>query len=116
MSTPLENERDALLTRMDASRNSYRARLVKRERHPMVDDGGVFPRSRTFRFIARHPYYASMGMVAALALIPRRPLGRAVKGGIALTAGILGSSARTLVMRQILPSVLDSLGSRRHRP
>jgi len=109
----LETERKALLARMDVSRSVYRSRYAKAEEHLEARDSGTFPRSQTFKFIARHPYYASIGVVAALAVIPRRPLSKALRGGIALTAGILGSSARTLMLRQVLPSVLKTLGSRR---
>ena len=114
MSNSLENEKNALLARMDVSRSAYRSRYVRAEKY-QADDLGTFPRSRTFRFITRHPYYASIGVAAALGLIPRKPLGKVLRGSMALTAGILGSSARTLMMRQVLPSVLSSLGSRRRR-
>jgi len=43
------------------------------------------------------------------------PLRRAVKSGAVLAAGMLGSSAKTLVMRQVLPSMLRSLRSRSRR-
>ena len=115
MSNSLENEKNALLARMDVSRCAYRSRYVRAEEYPQADDLGTFPRSRTFKFITRHPYYASIGVAAALGLIPRKPLGKVLRGSMALTAGILGSSARTLMMRQVLPSVLSSLGSRRRR-
>ncbi len=115
MSNSLENEKNALLARMDVSRSAYRSRYAKAEEYPTTDDVGAFPRSRTFRFILRHPYYASLGVAAALALVPRKPLGKVLRGSVALTAGVLGSSARTLMMRQVLPSVLSSLGSRRRR-
>jgi hypothetical protein len=115
MSTPLENERRALLERMNASREDYRSRFVhtEDEHHPAVRPTDVFPRSRTFKFIARHPYYASLGLLAAMSAVPSRSLSKAVKGGVAVTAGILGSSARTLLVRQVLPSMIRSFRSAR---
>src|SRR5688500_8109021 len=114
MSTPLEDERKALLDRMSASRKYYRSKFVhtEDERHPAVSTD-VFPRSRTFKFIARHPYYTSLGLLAAMSAVPSKSLSRAVKGGIAVTAGILGSSARTLLVHQVLPSMMRSARSRR---
>lgn len=100
---------------MDASRRNYRAMFVHEDEHEQVHDTHAFPRSHTFKFIARHPYYVS-GTLVALSLVSRGRLSRAVKGGLALTAGILGSSARTLMIRQILPSVISSLRSRNRRP
>jgi hypothetical protein len=117
MSNELEQERNALLERMHASRNSYRSELVHTEeteepgRRSAID---AFPRSQTFKFVTRHPYSTSLGLLAALAVLPRKPLSRVVKGGIALAAGMLGSSAKTLIVRQVLPSVVGSLRSR-HR-
>lgn len=112
MSTPLEYERRALLERMSASRRDYRARFLDEDEH-LQAAGDVFPRSRTFRFIARHPYYTSVGLFAALSALPSKSLSKAVKGGIALSAGVLGSSARALMMREVLPSVIQSFRSRR---
>lgn len=115
MSTPLEDEQKALLERMNASRRNYRSMFVHEHENEKVHDTHAFPRSHTFKFITRHPYYVS-GALAALSLVSRGRLSRAVKGSVALTAGILGSSARTLMMRQVLPSVISSLRSRNRRP
>ena len=112
MSRELEEERNALLERMHASRHSYRSELVHVEEPEHTTAVGAFPRSRTFKFIARHPYYASLGLLAALSVIPRKPLGRAVKGGIALTAGMLGNRAKDMMVRQLLPSAVHWLRSR----
>jgi len=112
MSGALEDERNALLERMHASRKTYRSELTPAEGPVQAPTDDVFPRSETFKFIKRHPYYASLGLLAALSIMPRMPLRRAVKGGAALAAGMLGSSAKTLVMRQVLPSMVRSLRSR----
>ena len=84
MSGALEDERNALLERMHASRKTYRSELTPAKEQvqaPTRDD--VFPRSETFKFIKRHPYYASLGLLAALSIMPRMPLRRAVKSGAA---------------------------------
>jgi hypothetical protein len=112
MSSDLEQDRNALLERMHASRNNYRSELVHTEEPGRTAAADAFPRSRTFKFITRHPYSTSLGLLAALAVLPRKPLGRAVKAGVALAAGVVGNSAKTIVMRQVLPSVVRSLRSR----
>jgi hypothetical protein len=114
MSTALEDEQKALLERMDASRRNYRSRFIHEHEDEQVHDTHAFPRSHTFKFITRHPYYVS-GALLALSLVSRGRLNKAVKGGVALTAGMLGSSARTLIMRQVLPSMISSLRSRNRR-
>jgi hypothetical protein len=113
MSTQLENERQALLERMSESRKDLRVRYVHEEDERAFSDTGTFPRSRTFKFITRHPYYSSLGVLAALTALPSGSLSKAVRSGAALTAGMLGGSARSLVIRQILPSMLTSFRSRR---
>ncbi|SEP32352.1 hypothetical protein [Nitrosovibrio sp. Nv6] len=116
MSIPLEDERKALLERMRESRRHYRSMFIPADEHDEPADIQAFPRSRTFKFITRHPYYTSMGLLAALSMMPRGPLNKAVKGGIAITAGVLASSARTLMVHQVLPSVVRSFRSRNRRP
>jgi hypothetical protein len=114
MSSQLENERQALLERMSESRKDLRGRFVHKEEDEGTLSGiDVFPRSHTFKFITRHPYYTSVGLLAALTALPSGSLSKAVKGGVALTPGMLGSTARSLVMRQVLPSMLTSFRSRR---
>ncbi|ODT74244.1 MAG: hypothetical protein ABS69_12415 [Nitrosomonadales bacterium SCN 54-20] len=113
MSTSLEYEKKALLERMHASRREYRSKYGHEDEGTQPTGDDVFPRSRTFRFITRHPYSISLGLLAVLAAMPSRSLGKAVKSGIALSSGVLGSSARTMVMREVLPVVIRSLNSRR---
>lgn len=112
MSTSLEYERKALLERMRASRREYRSRYAHEDEQMQVMGDDVFPRSRTFRFIARHPYYVSLGLLAVLSTVQSKSLSKTVKGGMALSAGVLGSSARSLMVRQVLPSVIRSFRSR----
>ncbi|PTQ81875.1 hypothetical protein C8R21_10756 [Nitrosospira multiformis] len=112
MSTSLEYEKKALLERMNATRREYRSRYGHEDERTEATDDDVFPRSRTFRFIARHPYSISLGLLVVLSTVPSRSLSKAVKSGIALSSGVLGSSARTLLMREVLPAVIRSLNSR----
>lgn len=115
MNNSLEDERKALLEQMSASRRTYRSKFMPADEQEQEDETYAFPRSHTFKFITRHPYYASAGLLAVLSMIPRGPLNKALKGGVALTVGILGSSARTLMMRQVLPSMMRSFRSRNRR-
>jgi hypothetical protein len=112
MRRPLEDERNALLERMHASRTTYRSELSHVEEQVDAVAADVFPRSETFKFVKRHPYYASLGLIAALSIMPRMRLRRAVKSGAALATGVLASSAKTLVMRHVLPSMVRTLRSR----
>jgi len=112
MSGALEDERNALLERMHASRKTYRCELTHAKEQVQAPIDDVFPRSETFKFIKRHPYYASLGLIAALSIMPRMRLRRAVKSGAALATGVLASSAKTLVMRHVLPSMVRTLRSR----
>jgi hypothetical protein len=114
MSTPLEEERRALLARMQASREVYRSRFPSKT-HTEIQDPHVpppltrepaFPRSHTFRFIGQHPYAAAVVASALIAAIPGGAVKKAVKGGAVFAAGIIGSQARTLLVRELLPSII----------
>jgi hypothetical protein len=107
MSASLEDEKKALLERMHASRSAYRSQFGHVDEDHDADDAHAhpFPRSHTFRFLTHHPYSIAIGLLATLAVVPRGSLSKAAKGGIALTAGVLGSKTRALIMRQLLPSV-----------
>ncbi|MGH8684004.1 MAG: hypothetical protein ACREUM_01495 [Nitrosospira sp.] len=111
MSASLEEEKKALLERMHASRSAYRSRFMHADEGPRAHDAHAFPRSHTFKFLTRHPYSAAIGLMAALAIVPRGSLSKAVKGGVAVTAGVLGSKTRALMMRQLLPSMVHLLRS-----
>ncbi|MDN5881009.1 MAG: hypothetical protein L0H37_01425 [Nitrosospira sp.] len=119
MNTSLEEEKRALLERMHASRRNFRSRFVDEDEdedaHDHADDADAFPRSHTFKFLTRHPYSsAAIGLLATLAVLPRGSLSRAVKGGAAIAVAVLGSQARALMMRQLLPSMMHLLKS--HKP
>jgi hypothetical protein len=113
MSDDLEEEKKALLKRMQASRRAYRARFAHEEELPPEED--AFPRSHTFRFLTRHPCTTALGVLAALAVVPRRSLGRAVKGGAALAARALGRETKTLMVRHLLPAAAHWVRSNKRR-
>ncbi|SFW18075.1 hypothetical protein [Nitrosovibrio sp. Nv17] len=112
MSAPssLEEEKTALLARMQARRDAYRARFVRAEasRHAP----SAFPRSHTFRFLARHPYSLTLGLAAVIVLAPRPSLRAATRGGARLTSGLLSGPVRALLARQLLPSMIRLLRAR----
>ncbi|MDQ3185524.1 MAG: hypothetical protein M3Q16_03485 [Pseudomonadota bacterium] len=117
MSASLEDEKKTLLERMHASRSAYRSQFMHAdEDHRLVHDSYAFPRSRTFKFLTRHPYSAAAGVLATLALVPRGTLSKVAKGSVALTAGVLGSKAKALVVRQLLPSMVHLLRSPKPPP
>lgn len=111
MSASLEDEKKALLERMHASRDAYRSMFNHADEDHPADATHAFPRSHTFKFLTRHPYSAALGLVAVLAIMPRGSLSKAAKGGVAITAGLLGSKTRTVMMRQVLPSMVHLLRS-----
>jgi hypothetical protein len=99
---PLEEQRDALLARIHASREAYRQQMHAVEvpppaptMHELTDDTRThpFPRSQTMRWILGHPLLIAGG-VAALALIgPRR-----AANGVARAAPLVSSAAGLLTM------------------
>ncbi len=112
MSNSLEDERKAILERMSASRRNYRLMSAHEENsHRQADDTHAFPRSHTFKFLTRHPYYAALAALAIVAALPRRSLKKTVKGSAAVTAGILSDGMKTVMMRRILPIAIQLLRS-----
>jgi len=99
---PLEEQRDALLARIHASREAYRQQMHAVEvskpapaMHELMDDTRThpFPRSQTMRWLLGHPLLVAGG-VAALALIgPRR-----VVNGVARVAPLVSSAAGLLTV------------------
>jgi hypothetical protein len=99
---PLEQQRDALLARIHASREAYRQTMHAVEvskpaptMHELLDDTRTqpFPRSQTMRWLLGHPLVVAGG-IAALALIgPRRMV-----NGVARAAPLVSSAAGLLTM------------------
>jgi hypothetical protein len=126
MSTPLEEERRALLERMRASRENYRSRFPDepssqahyKPHHQHLHDPSppndhAFPRSHTFRLITRHPYVTALAASALIAAIPGGAVKKAVKGSAVFAAGMIGSQARILMARELLPSMIRLIRSRK---
>lgn len=115
MTNSLEEERTAILERMDASRRNYRRMFAHENeheyKHPSVTN--TFPRSHTFKFVTRHPYFTSLAVLALIAAMPRGSLKKAAKGSAAVTAGILRSQLKSSLINGVLPSVLHLMRSRR---
>ena len=101
---PLEEQRDALLARIHASRAAYRQQMHTADAaaaapaptmHELMDDSRThpFPRSQTMRWLLGHPLIIAGG-VAALAVIgPRRVL-----NGVARVGPLVSSGAGLLTM------------------
>jgi hypothetical protein len=123
MSNSLEDERKAILERMSASRRNYRNMFALEDsqehaHEAHANEAHAFPRSHTFKFITRHPYFAALGALAAVAALPRGSVKKAVKSSAAVTAsiaGILGSPTRTSIITHVLPPVIRLLRSSKRR-
>lgn len=121
MSTPLEEERRALLARMQASREICRSRFPPQTPPEQFHDPAAsplhseqpFPRSHTFRFMQRHPYAAALAAGVLIAAIPGGAVKKAAKGSAVFAAGMIGSQARTLMLRELLPSMIRLMHSRK---
>jgi hypothetical protein len=117
MSNSLEDERRAILERMSASRESYRNMFAHEDKHEheRADEALSFPRSHTFKFITRHPYYTSLAALAAVGMLPKGSVKKAVKGSAAVTAGILSSRTKTSLITRVLPSMIRVMRSGKRR-
>lgn len=115
MSNSLEEERKAILERMSASRRNYRLMFAHEDSHEQANHTHTFPRSHTFKLLTRHPYYVSLAALAAVAIMPRGSLKKAVKGSAAVTAGILSSETKTSMMRRVLPPMIRLLRSNKRQ-
>ncbi|HEX8874669.1 MAG TPA: hypothetical protein VF780_08575 [Nitrosospira sp.] len=111
MSSALEDERKAILERMSASRENYRLMFTHDDNRRQANDTHAFPRSHTFKFLTRHPYYAALAALTVVAVMPRGSLKKTVKGGAAVTAGVLGNRMKTIMMRNVLPTAVYLLRS-----
>lgn len=94
----LEEERQAILQRMQASREHYRHMLRDQPEvhanphHPegrhavYAVDRNEFPRSKTMRWIAQHPFLCAAAVAALIVIGPGRIVRGAAKGGNAAPA------------------------------
>lgn len=127
-SGPLEEQRDALLARIHASRDAYRQQMQTVDAgrptptmQQMMDDPAAhpFPRSQTMRWLIGHPWLIAGG-VAAIALIgPRRAVnGMARVGPLASTAAsmitmTLQDPARMRMVTRGIATLTNMVRSRR---
>jgi hypothetical protein len=125
---PLEEQRDALLARIHASRASYREQLhavdvgdatpsMKELMHDPVNH--PFPRSQSMRWLLSHPWLIAGGVAALVIIGPRRAisgLGRAaplVSSAAALITTTLQDPAKMRVATRGLASLTQMIRSRR---
>jgi hypothetical protein len=99
---PLEEQRDALLARIHASREAYRQQMHAVEvpqptptMHELMDNRHVqpFPRSQTMRWLLGHPLVIAGGVAALLVIGPRR-----VVNGVARVGPLVSSAAGLLTV------------------
>lgn len=101
---PLEEQRDALLARIHASREKYRQQMHTVEAsasapaptmHELMHDtqGHPFPRSQTMRWLLGHPLIIAGGVAALLVIGPRR-----VVNGVAKVGPLISGAAGLLTM------------------
>ncbi len=99
---PLEEQRDALLARIHASRATYREQMHAVDAgkptptmRQMMQDPGThpFPRSQTMRWLLGHPWLIAGGVAAFAVIGPRRTV-----NGIARVGPLVSSAAAMLTM------------------
>ena len=101
---PLDEQRDALLARIHASREAYRLQMNTVEvsapaptMHELMHDTRThpFPRSQTMRWLLGHPLAIAGGVAALLIIGPRRAVNGVAKVG-PLVSGAAGLLTMTL--------------------
>lgn len=100
---PLEEQRDALLARIHASREAYRQEMRAVEisaatpsTHELVHHDTLaypFPRSQTMRWLLGHPLLIAGGVAALVLVGPRRAV-----NGVARVGPLVSSAAGMLTM------------------
>lgn len=99
---PLEEQRDALLARIHASREAYRLQMHAVDMPtpaPTMDElmadtrTHPFPRSQTMRWLLGHPLMIAGGVAALLVIGPRRAV-----NGVARIGPLVSSVAGLLTM------------------
>jgi hypothetical protein len=115
----LEDERQAILDRMEASRERYRRMLrnqpevIANEAHPtgrhavyaLPEDR--FPRSAAMRWVAQHPVICAAAIAAVIVIGPGRIARTAMKGGSAATSLTLRNSPNIDTLGRLLSIVAD---------
>lgn len=125
---PLEEQRDALLARIHASRASYRQQLQAMDagepapslKEMMHSPGShPFPRSQSMRWLLSHPWLIAGGVAALVIVGPRRAisgLGRAapvVSSAAAMITTALQDPAKMRIATRGLASLTQMMRARR---
>lgn len=122
----LQEEKRALLARMQASRTDYRRLLTETDEPDRQDERmqepdmphppeAAFPRSRTVQWIMAHPWLCLFGVVAIVAARPDRMLSSVVQRGARMSATAVRFQSQVLVAMKIFGMVKDFLSQRRTR-
>lgn len=115
----LEEERQAILDRMEVSRERYRRMLrnqpevIANEHHPAGHHAVYalpndrFPRSAAMRWVAQHPVLCAAAIAAVIVIGPGRIARTAMKGGSAATSLTLRNSPNIDTIGRLLTIVAD---------
>jgi hypothetical protein len=125
---PLQEQRDALLAKIHASRASYRQQVQAMDAgepgptmKQLMHDPAThpFPRSQSMRWLLSHPWLIAGGVAALVVIGPRRAingLGRAaplVSSAAAMITTALQDPAKMRVATRGLASLTQMIRSRR---
>jgi hypothetical protein len=115
----IEDERQAILDRMEASRERYRRMLrdqpevIANVHHPVGRHAAYavpedrFPRSAAMRWVAQHPLLCAAAVAAVVVIGPRRIMRTAIKGGSAATSLTLRNSSNIDTLSRLFTIVAD---------
>lgn len=115
----LEEERQAILQRMRESREHYRHMLRDQPEmhvnpnHPQgrhaayAVDSNEFPRSKTMRWIAQHPFMCAGAIAAVIVIGPGRIVRSAAKGGNAATAFTARTHSNIDALARIITAIAN---------
>jgi hypothetical protein len=118
----LNDEKEALLARMQASRRAYQRMLLGEDEFvepvKLQPPANAFPKSKTITWIRDHPYLTLLGMTVAVLATQRRPRQAArivlQKGGSAAKSFSRNHQAiRTAI--GVVAMLARAAGQRRHR-
>jgi hypothetical protein len=113
----LEEERQAILTRMHATRENYRRLLSDEEsdvpgrQHTHVVNTAYkwVPSSGTIRLLAQHPILCAVAVTAVVAIGPRRLVRTVTDGGSKITNLTLRNQANIALLTRVITMVADAV-------
>lgn len=115
----LEDDRQAILDRMESSRSRYRRMLrnqpevIANVHHPVGRHAAYavpedrFPRSAALRWVAQHPLLCVAAIAAVVVIGPRRIARAALKGGSAATSLTLHNSPNIDTLGRLITIIAD---------